>query len=172
MEKHCSFLLRPQGPITDTPHDPDCNESAKVFLLLWAALWPGRAVGVGWCPGCSEQRQAVRAGGLPGIPWGRALLCHCSPLPTLVHTLVHPAKRSWAGGFGQTSCAWAQKQGEGKGRWAVRLLLQLGEHQFLLEEEKAALTPSAAPQDPTTWQQHQPPAHEPPPLLECPLPPV
>lgn len=33
-----------------------------------------------------------------------------------------------------------QSQGWGKGSWALKVLLHLGHHQFLLEEEKALLT--------------------------------
>lgn len=53
--------------------------------------------------------------------------------------IQHQAAGSW--GLGQAVCGRAQGQAWGKGSWALRLLLQLGDHQFLLEEEKAPLAP-------------------------------
>lgn len=53
------------------------------------------------------------------------------------------------------SLPWCQGQGWGKGSWALRVLPQLGDHHFLLEEEKAPLAPLAAPGQPHVRAQHR-----------------
>ncbi len=59
------------------------------------------------------------------------------------------------GAGARVSLPWSQGQGWGKGSWALRVLLQLGDDQFLLEEEKAPLAPLAAPGQPHVCAQHR-----------------
>ena len=57
-------------------------------------------------------------------------------------------------GAGVSLC-WCQGQGWGQGSWAGRVLPQLGDDQFLREEEKAPLAPLAAPGQPHVRAQHR-----------------
>ena len=59
------------------------------------------------------------------------------------------------GAGARVSLAWWQGQGWGKGSGALRVLPQLGDDQFLLEEEKAPLAPPVAPGQPHVCAQHR-----------------
>ena len=59
------------------------------------------------------------------------------------------------GAGARVSLAWWQGQGWGKGSGALRVLPQLGDDQFLLEEEKASLAPPVAPGQPHVRAQHR-----------------
>ena len=65
------------------------------------------------------------------------------------------SKVAGPGAGARGSRGWCQGQGWGKGSWALRLLLQLGDDQFLREEEKAPLAPLAAPGQPHVRAQHR-----------------
>ena len=85
-----------------------------------------------------------------GSPWAEA----CPPPALGPGTGASSSKVSGRGAGAQLSLGWWRGQGWGKGSRAQRLFLQLGDGQFLREEEKAPLAPPAAPAQPHVRAQH------------------
>ena len=85
--------------------------------------------------------------------WPRAEPC----LPPAVGTDIGASstKVPGPGAGARVSLPCSQGQARGKGSWAPRVLLQLGDDQFVLEEEKAPLAPLAAPAQPHARAQHR-----------------
>lgn len=107
-------------------------------------------MGAGWCHLCREQRQAVSWRWPPwGAPPGRALLPSC---PWDGHWCI---QHTGPGAGGQGVPALEPGPGMGQGQLSRRVLPQLGDHQFLLEEEKAPLAPLAAPGQLHVCAQHR-----------------
>ena len=79
----------------------------------------------------------------------------CPPPALGTDTGASSTKVPGPGAGARLSLPWAQGQGWGKGSWALGVLLQLGDDQLLLEEEKAPLAPLAAPAQPHVRAQHR-----------------
>jgi len=72
----------------------------------------------------------------------------CPPAALGMDTGASSPKAVGPGVAARLSLPCSQGQGWGEGSWALGLLLQLGDDQFLREQEKAPLAPAAAPGQP------------------------
>jgi len=130
------------------PPCSSCSSSSRAASLvpLSTQSWcrARRSSAQGGAPSAERRGRPAAGGGLVGFPVGRAL---CPSCPWHRHWCIeHQGGGVWGGCQGVPAVV--AGAGKGKGSWALGLLLQLGDDQLLWEQEKASLTPLAAPSQP------------------------
>ena len=128
---------------------PSCP--AASFPLLSTHSWSRARQSCGRrlvpCLQRAEAGTELEGGSLGWVPTRRALSPTC---PWDGHwCLQHRGAGAWGW------CQGVPGPGLGARIWALRVLPQLGDHQFLVEEEQAPLAPLAAPGQPHVCAQHR-----------------